>query len=291
MSMIRLAIIGIGYWGSKIANTCDTINEITTLRYDINDDWKSCNYDCAIVATPAETHFEIASYLLNKHIPTMVEKPVGIDLDEVKSLCDLAHKQNTILQTGHILLFTKSTEYILENINANDIKLVETRRCAAGSIPKHQISLSHHLLIHDLALMDYFSAGSIQDLQAGSSDIISTPNPDYENFTIKWDKFTSNHTVSWYYPGKVRNVVVCTEHDLISVDDVSNTVHHTIGSYNGKLEVQDPKEFKLLDSATPLRREIENFVNSVHTGNKNSRNNTDHITRVYSNLELILKHV
>jgi len=149
-----LAIIGNGYWGSKIAETAKRLKYVTVKTYDINDYWEFEKFDSAVVATPAETHYEITKKLLLQGKHVLVEKPVAGSLDQVLELLDIANKRNVILQSGHILLFTKTTEYIKNNFSLDNLGLLETRRLNFGSIPKHEIPLHQHLLIHDLALVD-----------------------------------------------------------------------------------------------------------------------------------------
>lgn len=38
--------------------------------------------DAVIVATPPQSHVEIAKYFANKSIPTLVEKPAGINMSD-----------------------------------------------------------------------------------------------------------------------------------------------------------------------------------------------------------------
>ena len=93
---MRIAVIGTGYWGTKVADTVEKKYDV--LRLDVNDNIQSAKYDAAIICTPAEYHYGIASTLLRKSIPVLVEKPVAINLHEVVDLCDIAQEYNTVIQ-------------------------------------------------------------------------------------------------------------------------------------------------------------------------------------------------
>lgn len=279
---MKLAVIGTGYWGSKVLATCKDVADST--GYDINDNWQTADFDVAVVCTPAETHYEVAKICLemNKHV--LVEKPVAHSLEHVKELCELASSKNLVIQAGHILLFTETTRFIKNNTSADKIKFLQTRRCNFGNIPRNQINLALHLLVHDLALVDYVKSESIQHVNVTGSNILKTQYFDNTQTHIQWQTFTSSHECSWYYPIKTRSIVVQTEKDLIYCDDNNNTVTHKQGNYKDKLELVYENQFQLNESSSPMHREIENFLHCVDNNNLQGRNGIDHILRVYNNL-------
>ena len=279
---MKIAVIGTGYWGSKVLATCKDI--APSIGYDINDNWQNKDFDIAVICTPAETHYDVAKTCLELGKHVLVEKPVAHSLNHVHKLCNLALSKNLILQAGHILLFTETTRFIKNNLSANDIKFLQTRRCNFGNIPRNQIDLALHLLVHDLALVDYIKSEDIQNVKILSSDILETQYADNTQTHIQWQTFSSSHECSWYYPVKTRSVVVQTPTHLIYCDDNNNTVTHKQGNYKNKLELTHDESFTLKDSSSPMHREIENLLHCVETNNNRSINGIDHILRVYNNL-------
>lgn len=279
---MKLAVIGTGYWGSKVLETCKDVT--SSIGYDINDNWQNQDFDVAVVCTPAETHYEVAKQCLESGKHVLVEKPVAHSLDHVKELCDLALSKNLILQAGHILLFTESTRYVKQNLDVNDIKFLQTRRCNFGNIPRTQIDLALHLLVHDLALVDYIKRETINSVNVNGSNILKTNYADNTQTHIQWQTFSSSHECSWFYPVKTRSVVVQTSKDLIYCDDNNNTVTHKQGNYTDKLELVYDNTFQLSESSSPMHREIENLLACINDNNQDGRNGIHHIQRVYSNL-------
>lgn len=279
---MKLAVIGTGYWGSKVLATCKDIADST--GYDINDNWQTADFDVAVVCTPAETHYDVAKTCLEQGKHVLVEKPVADNKDNINDLCDIALRKNLILQAGHILLFTETTRYIKEQINKDKIKFLQTRRCNFGNIPRNQIDLSMHLLVHDLALVDYIKSESLQNVTQTGSNILDTEYFDNTQTHITWQTFTSSHECSWFYPTKTRSIVVQTDKDLIYCDDNNNTVVHKQGNYNGKLELLSDNTIQLNDNSSPMHREIEHFLDCVEHMNQQGCNGIDHIQRVYQNL-------
>ena len=67
---MRLAVIGTGYWGSKIVDTIKKMNLQVSL-YDLNDNIDvivPSLIDGVIIATPAQTHMNLAKIFLRKGI-------------------------------------------------------------------------------------------------------------------------------------------------------------------------------------------------------------------------------
>jgi predicted dehydrogenase len=284
---MNLAIIGVGYWGSKIADTARLLPYTTVKTFDIDDDYTMDKIDAAVVATPAETHYEVTKTLLERGIACLVEKPIADTLRKVQHLLGIAEAKNTVLQSGHILLFTPTTEYIKRTFDTDNLKFVETRRLNFGNIPKHQIPLKHHLLIHDLALVDYIKQEKVIAVQRSGRDILTTDFDDYTITNIDFETFSTTHHCSWFYPCKTRTVTVCSPSQLVQVDDVDLQVQRVHGHYTDRLVNEHTNTIQLTDSATPLYRELEHFIASVENKDNNSINGLAHIERVYKNLERV----
>lgn len=284
---MNLAIIGVGYWGSKIAETARLLPNITVKTFDIDDDYGTDKIDAAVIATPAETHYDVTKKLLEQGIACLVEKPIADTLRKAQHLLGIAEAKNTVLQSGHILLFTPTTEYIKRTFDVDNLKFVETRRLNFGNIPKHQIPLEHHLLIHDLALIDYIKQEKIIDVQRSGRDILTTDYNDYIITNIDFETFSTTHHCSWFYPRKTRTVALSSNSELLHVDDVDLKVQHVYGRYTDRLVNDSTNTIKLSDSSSPLYRELEHFIASVEKQDNNSINGLEHIERVYKNLERV----
>ena len=284
---MNLAIIGVGYWGSKIADTARLLPYTTVKTFDIDDDYTMDKIDAAVVATPAETHYEVTKTLLERGIACLVEKPIADSLSKAQYLLGIAEAKNTVLQSGHILLFTPTTEYIKRTFDIDNLKFVETRRLNFGNIPKYQIPLEHHLLIHDLALIDYIKQEKIINVQRSGRDILTTDYNDYIITNIDFETFSTTHHCSWFYPRKTRTVALSSNRELLHVDDVDLNVQHIHGRYTDRLVNDRTNTIQLSDHLSPLYRELEHFITSVEKQDNNTINGLAHIERVYKNLERV----
>lgn len=137
--MLKLALVGVGRWGSNIRHTLDGLRgvrlthicaaspqELVPLpgHYQTTTDYRdivaaSDELDGVIIATPGSTHATIALPFLQKKIPVFIEKPLATTVADARRLHRVATTHKTILFVGHIHrynpAFLKVTE-LLPNI-------------------------------------------------------------------------------------------------------------------------------------------------------------------------------
>ena len=125
MSDIRLGLIGAGRWGRVYMNTLadmagvtlsalassnphsrNLVDEDVALHEDWHDLINTGGVDGLIVATPPASHAEIARAALESGLPVLVEKPLTLDVEEARSLCDLAERIDGLVMVDHIHLFS-----------------------------------------------------------------------------------------------------------------------------------------------------------------------------------------
>ena len=120
--MIKVGLIGVGKMGLshyailgahprvQVAAVCDSATYmISALRkrtgVETFKDYKkmidAAGLDCVFVATPTSTHFEAASYALERGLHVFVEKPLCLDSTQSKQLSNLAKAKKRANQVGY----------------------------------------------------------------------------------------------------------------------------------------------------------------------------------------------
>ena len=118
--MINLALIGSGYWGSKIISSLE--NNPLVGKFQVIDvkngqtiDEIESDITTAIIATPLWDHYDTASKLLARGFDCYVEKPMAETAEQCQALKALVDKQ--ILMVGHIFLYHPAMDWIKANID------------------------------------------------------------------------------------------------------------------------------------------------------------------------------
>ncbi len=132
--------------------------------------------DFAIVATPTNTHAQIAQPLLLNGIPCLVEKPLANEIDEAKQLAQYAH-----LSVGHIERFNPVFS-VLENALP---EFIEIERLAPFQPRSTDVDVIADLMIHDLDLLPRFMPGRLMDVRAKGVGVMGE-QPDIVNARLEY---------------------------------------------------------------------------------------------------------
>ena len=121
MKKNSICLIGIGRWGQnhlRILNNLKLLSGVYDIKYtylkekkikiykNINEIIEDKNVKGVIIATPPNTHYGIASKLIENKIPVLIEKPVCLNLSDTLKLNNLSKKNKTITLVGHLLFFS-----------------------------------------------------------------------------------------------------------------------------------------------------------------------------------------
>lgn len=102
MKKIKVAIIGKGYWGNILYKYVDKYFDI--IHYggrELNIDDIQSDVQAFFIATPVETHYELAKKCLGYGKYVFVEKPTTTSSKECLELIDLAEKNNVKIYTDY----------------------------------------------------------------------------------------------------------------------------------------------------------------------------------------------
>jgi predicted dehydrogenase len=107
--------------------------------------------DAVSVVVPTVAHLAVASEFLNHGIPVLVEKPLADSVSAGRELVELARRNQTILQVGHIERFNPAWQAALPLIDAP--KYIRAERFAPFTFRSTDIGVVLDLMIHDLDLV------------------------------------------------------------------------------------------------------------------------------------------
>ena len=139
--------------------------------------------DALIVATPADTHHEIASaaLLAGKHV--LVEKPIASTLAQADALAALATERNLVLQVGHLERF--SAAYQAMAARTGPPLYIEATRIAPFKPRGTDVSVILDLMIHDLDLILTLIDSPIDSVDAVGAAVASA-HEDIANARIRF---------------------------------------------------------------------------------------------------------
>tara|TARA_B100000900_G_scaffold345273_1_gene309619 strand:- start:844 stop:1743 length:900 start_codon:yes stop_codon:yes gene_type:complete len=257
---MKLAVIGTGYWGSKIVDTVKEMKLPVTL-FDINDSLDGIVpslIDGVIIATPAPTHKDLTKIMLRKGINVLVEKPVFMNMAECNEI--EPYTSNAKLMAGHILLYNEHFDYLKQTVVDKEILHIEHRRLAWGRMQK-EINPILHYAPHDIAILDNLLGVVPDEVHCKGTHVIRQPQPDFVTCNLRYGKITVQLQMGWYYHEKVRDVSVITDKGTLIWNDAENKSRWISQTIEDGRQIQHMDQNKTFtESVSPLQRQIQAFV-------------------------------
>jgi hypothetical protein len=155
MRIIKVGIIGKGYFGKKIFNTLKsfcTIEFFTGSEMNITYD-----IDWVVIASSSHTHYKLAKHFIEKGINVFVEKPMALSYNNSKELVDLANKYNVKLYVDDVFRYNPIVNNLLE-------KEKGTIRFEWNKYGSFRDNIFNNLTYHDLYLAILLGYNLDQDI-------------------------------------------------------------------------------------------------------------------------------
>ena len=288
----KICVVGAGKWGRNHIKTLDklgclggvvetdekVLNELTTEypHAQVFSDYKKASaksFDGFTVVTPAETHFKIASYLLQNKNHVLVEKPLALTSKEAKTLKGIADKNNLNLMVGHVLLFHPAIRKIKEIVDEGRIgklQYIYSNRLNLGTVRTEE-NILWSFAPHDVSLFQYF-IGTLPEEIVSRGGIFLQPNIHDSTLTIlKYpDNIVGHIFVSWLHPFKEHRLVVIGSKGMLSFEDSTDKkellfYEKGIDWVKGEPVKRDGStEVIEYDRSMPLTEELKYFVDHLN---------------------------
>jgi predicted dehydrogenase len=288
MSKIRVGLIGAGNMGSNHARVLSNIQDVEFIGVtDINHmigsqladryntdffhsvDELLTRIDCVIIATPTQTHYNLAMKSISANLDILVEKPITPNLQEAYTIVDEINNRNLILQVGHIEHFNPAIQqlkYILQDEELIDISV---QRLSPYNESGYDTDVIYDLMIHDIDIVLGILGRSPDTLFATGINVCSDNQIDYATAIFMYDKsVTVSITASRVTQEKIRRMTITTKRAYIVLDymDRKITISRKIRSelLNHRSYYQENiVEKVLVPSQEPLFLQLEHFFYCV----------------------------
>ncbi len=243
--MVRLGIIGFGYWGPNIVRNFNGIEGCRVTRIcDKNEeslrrankiypeiekvsDCKAVisagDIDAVAVITPVSTHFELARRALENGKHVFVEKPFTATSQQAEELIELAERKNLKIMVDHTFLFTGAVRKIKQLVDEDVIGKVyyyDSTRVNLGLF-QHDVNVIWDLAPHDISVMDYVIADRPEAVLATGANHFS--DHEYVAYVTVYfpDHIIAHLNVNWLSPVKVRTTLLGGEKKMLVWNDIN----------------------------------------------------------------------
>ena len=246
--MIRIGVIGYGYWGPNLVrNFHETPGAVVARVSDLRPErlaLVSSRYpaiavseshreliddpavDAVAIATPVRTHFELALRALQAGKHVFVEKPLASSSQQVQQLIEAARRADRTLMVDHTFVYTgavRKIRQLVEDGSVGDIYYYDSTRVNLGLF-QHDVNVIWDLAVHDLSIMDYVMPCPPVAVSATGLSHVAGTTENVAFLTLFFDGPQIAHLhVNWLAPVKVRRTLIGGSRKMIVYDDLEHS--------------------------------------------------------------------
>ncbi|MBN2378863.1 Gfo/Idh/MocA family oxidoreductase [candidate division WOR-3 bacterium] len=297
--MIRLGVIGAGYWGPNLIRNFASIKEVKvekvidldiealdrikekypdTLFSNDTEELFDSKVDAICVATNAPTHYELTKKALLSGKHTFCEKPLTLKTTEAEELVKIAEEKNLRLMVGHVMVYhpaIRKIKQILDSGEIGELLYINSIRVNLGLARVHENAL-WSLTPHDLSIILYLFEGEHPvGVSATGKDFLTPGVEDIVFLSLFFNQQNIAHVrASWLDPEKLRRLIVVGSKGIAIFNDIGKG--SVIEVYDkwikpkeaGGFEHNQNEKSKIyeLDKVEPLKLECEDFIKSIVDG-------------------------
>lgn len=301
--MLRVGVIGYGYWGPNIVRNFSTGNDsqvtmICDMNHNILKKVKKAHplvrvtadsselirdpeVDAVAIVTPVFTHYELAKSALNEGKHVFVEKPFTHTVAEGEALIELAQKKNLKIMVDHTFLYTGAVKKIKQFVEDNilgDLYYFDSVRVNLGLF-QHDVNVVWDLAPHDISIMDYIIGERPLAVIATGAEHFGRGLEDIAYLTFYYRHNIIAHiNVNWLSPVKVRTTLIGGQkkmlvwNDLepdekIKIYDKGVQVRTKEGKYNLLVDYRSGDMWApKIEQTEALKLMVDMFVDYVYNG-------------------------
>jgi len=276
---IKMALVGCGHMGKIHLQKLSSFDEIqivgivdvdtkraNDLAQPINvpafNNYKKLlgNVDGVIIATPTETHYQIAKDFLKSGTHILLEKPITSRQDQAQELIDLAQARQLILQVGFLERFNSAFSKILPIIKKP--LLIESRRSSEFTGRSTDIDVVLDLMIHDIDLILSIVREDVCDIRAQGVSFI-TDKLDMASARIEFSNgCIADLNASRISSKKERTLTVFEANQIFFIDLLNRRVVYSAKEQNKDIDTEE----YTVDPIDAVKYEISLFIQSILTG-------------------------
>jgi predicted dehydrogenase len=300
---VGLAVVGLGNWGPNLLRVlgddldaqvrwiCDLDSSrlakyrrrhpgarVTTRVDHILAD---PSVDGVVLATPAETHYDLGMRVLEAGKHVFIETPLAMCADLADDLAIAARAQRRIVMCGHTFLYSSAVQAIKRIIRTGtlgDIYCVSSTRVNLG-LDKRVTNVIWDLGAHEFSILLYWLSEMPTSVRAVGRDSAVEGVADVAFVTMSFASGpVVNVELSWRAPRKLcRTVVVGSERIVVYEDagsepvrlfDCGVAVEPVLGGF-GESHVGRPSGDIVspnIESTEPLDWQLSDFIQAIRAG-------------------------
>jgi predicted dehydrogenase len=307
---VGVAVVGAGYWGPNLVRNfanckqfrlrwlCDldkrraeaALGPYSTVAAtsDLDAVLADSRIDAVAIATPAASHFALATAALRAGKHVLIEKPLAATYAEGAELVALAERNGLVLMCDHTYCHTPAVKKIREILHEGELgqlHFFDSVRINLGLVQR-DVDVLWDLAPHDMSILDSILPPGIEPVTvaAWGADPIGAGHACIAFVTIELTGGAIAHLhVNWLSPTKVRTTMIGGSKRALLWDDLNPVQRVTV--FDRGVDLLTPEDmpeqarrdaiisYRSGDAVSPaipvreaLKNVVEEFAQCIRTG-------------------------
>ena len=227
------------------------------------------------LATPAETHAELAIQAMQAGKDVFVEKPMALTLEDAEKMKKVARETDRILMVGHLLEYHPAVLKLREMIDSGElgkINYIYSNRLNFGKVRTEENAL-WSFAPHDVAVILRLMGHVPVEVSSCGGSYLTNGIADTTMSNLRFSDASRAHIfVSWLHPFKEQRLVVVGDKKMAIFNDVAPfgeklQLYPQNVEFEGAMPLlkKEDAEFVEHDDTEPLREECAHFLECIQS--------------------------
>ena len=229
---MKIGIVGLGKMGQNhlrelLKNPKFTLNALFDVNQSLNldipfftnlEDFLATNNDLVILATPTNTHLELAKKLFSKVKTLLIEKPLALNLQEIKEIKTLANSYQNNVVVGFCERFNPAVLALKKELKDEKIISINIQRYSAYPSRIVDVGVLHDLAVHDLDLLYFLTGERIKKAGLFKKSTLTKDKESESIIACECENFIACVHQSWNASQKLRKIHLITQNHFFEAD-------------------------------------------------------------------------
>lgn len=263
---MKIALVGLGYWGPNLLrNLAGLVGPDSLVVADhsldriaaVSSQYPSVgcflslesalaqdDIGAVIVATPVNTHAELAHRALDAGCHVLVEKPLASSVAEGFGMVAHSEERDRLLMVGHTFLFSPRVERMAEYLRQGALGTLQYATSSRLNLGLHQrdVGVIWDLAPHDFSILFHLLGEFPVSAQTSGRSVVRPGCLDVAFVNLSFASgIVAAVGVSWLAPRKVRNTVLVGDRQMMVYDDLDS--EEPVKIYDKGVVIPDPENF------------------------------------------------
>jgi predicted dehydrogenase len=280
--LVRTGLIGYGYWGPKLARcmapdtgcALGTVCDLSAERLGAaaadhphvitQRDWRKLlgdpQIDAIVIATPANSHRDLALAALDAGKHVLVEKPMALSSSNASTMIAAARRRNLVLLVDHTYVHSPAMQAIRRALSQGSLGQIREYRSlrynAEGG--RRDADVLWDLAAHDLSILEFLFPGAAQAVRVEESARTDGGAPSRAALTVYFpDSLVARIRVDWAAGERRRRIEIAGTKGMLVFDDLQAVKLRRVDQLNSEPQGAPPIP---LETAEPLTMVIRHFA-------------------------------